>query len=88
MFGFKDRGSGHIEPEFIAPPAEVAARVADIDRKLTAIKHVPRAHRTPAVRRRIDDLLDERLMLHPLPPLGLVWPPLRPSVPVIPGRSS
>lgn len=70
---------------FTAPPEpsadrRAAARIEDIDRQLAAIAMVPPSLRTQADWYRLDRLLDLRFAIAPLP--------LRPSVPVIPGRTS
>jgi hypothetical protein len=74
-----------IRPAFITPPAETPptvtaeARIAELDRKLTAIALIPRGQRTENLLWQENRLLDLRNAIRPGRP--------RP-VPVIPGRST
>jgi hypothetical protein len=69
-----------VEPstEHLAQQQHLAA----IDRELGLIGDIPPLVRTPQMWARLDELLDERLAVTARPQ------PLRPSVPVIPGRPS
>lgn len=64
------------------PLPALEADVAEVDRKLRLLLDIP-GPLQPGTRARMDALLDERNAIRPPRPL-----PLRPSVPVVPGRSS
>jgi hypothetical protein len=86
MFGLSGRGKPHdgeqIRTDYVVPAPEQERAVAAIDAKLRTLSEIPRPYRAPTTWARMDALLDERNTIRP------GRPRLRPSVPVVPGRTS